>query len=143
MFKGVFVMGLVDLTKDNILQAARHADTLFQAPKCMEVGVSAFYIGVAWDMFLYKDELFINCWYEGIGKRFDSVESCLMTRGYYSVLRFREVKVKGRKLVGSNLIYIDYTFHEDEAFHIQHLIDHSHRTLISSGTKVKKPEEAL
>jgi len=119
------------------------------------IGLSAFQVGIPWRLFVintqytpYEKEGYrfcIDCEYEGIEDKDNSIESCLSLRypddsfKQYLVQRYKKVKVTGKELIddGTKLVLKDFVEElnilDDKIYCAvyQHEIDHHNSILIS------------
>lgn len=129
----------------NIYKLAVHMEVI-----CINnqgIGLAATQVGIPYNFFItFIDnhfEYYINCSYEGIGEKINSLEGCLSLRDddgnlkKYEVQRFSKINIKGKKLLVSNqdptLSICDIN---EEAIGLkcivfQHEIDHAYGKLIS------------
>jgi peptide deformylase len=120
---------------------------LYVAAKGMEIlcdeldgmGLSASQVGIPWRLFVYwsnypeklrKYDCLIDCDYQGIGAKSDSIEGCLSLKGmHFRLQRYGEVIVKGKRLVcdEDKLRIEDFesSFSGICAVILQHEIDHN------------------
>jgi peptide deformylase len=102
------------------------------------VGLSAVQVGIPWKLYIVKYEkgyrYFVNCEYEAIGEKIESLEGCLSLRKqdhslrYFEVKRFERVCITGHELLieeKPKLGAISVEFSGVYAIIHQHEIDHS------------------
>jgi len=108
------------------------------------IGISASQVGIPWKLYLIKSgsghRYFLNCSYEGIGNKSDSLEGCLSLKKengdlrYYFVKRFDKIKVIGKELLALDKLVItdiNLEFINTDAIVHQHEIEHCFGILIS------------
>ena len=138
----------LDMPLDNLMDIYRlavHMEVLCYNSN--GVGLAATQVNVPYNFFIAlkesKFEYFVNCSYEGIGEKINSLEGCLSLRSedgslqQYEVQRFPKIILSGKQLVVSNqdndLKLID--IHEEisgiKSIVCQHEIDHAKGILIS------------
>ncbi len=137
-----------DMPEDDLMQIYKmvvHMEQLCFSSK--GVGLSAVQVGVPYNVFIaLKDvrfEYFVNCSYQGIGEKINSLEGCLSLRNQdgslrnFEVQRFSKIHIKGKKLIVQkedptlSLIDVDEELSGFQCIICQHEIDHAHGKLIS------------
>jgi peptide deformylase len=110
------------------------------------IGLSAVQVGIPWKAFvaLYPEQgearYLIDCEYEGLGDKVDSVEGCLSLKDSsgnlqrYLVSRFEKIRIKGKELLTEGNLSLSDVDEEIEGYYAivyQHEIDHHRGVLIS------------
>jgi len=111
------------------------------------VGLAATQVNVPYNFFIAlkekKFEYFVNCSYEGLGDKINSLEGCLSLRSedgslkQYEVQRFSKIQLTGKQLVISDqdhvlrLIDLKEEVSGFKSIVCQHEIDHAKGILIS------------
>lgn len=116
------------------------------------IGLSAVQVGIPWNFFVVQRrggvfDHYVNCTYEGSGRKVKSVEGCLSLKGadgrcrMFEVDRHEKIDVKGKQLVlsgvGLSLNDIDFPTTGLHAVVMQHEIDHASGILISRGREIE------
>lgn len=110
------------------------------------IGLSAVQVGLPWKAFvvLYPKEnrirYLLDCKYEGMGEKVDSVEGCLSLRSSngdlkrFLVSRYEKIRLVGKELLTENdlsVVDVDEEIDDYYAIVYQHEVDHHFDKLIS------------
>ena len=101
------------------------------------LGLHAVQVGLPYNLFVakangFRFDFFINCQYEGMGEKIDSIEGCLSIKNkLYLVKRYNKIVLRGYKYNNNELIAIEQEFEGFPAIILQHECDHGNNILIS------------